>query len=242
MKRQIATSVAVALVLVTAQAIQGSSAAPASRGARAGTIDPADFTDPVANPYYPLIPGTTNVYRGTKDGERVSTRTTVTPRTKVIQGVTVTVVRDVARHRGHLIEKTSDWYAPDNQGNVWYFGEATATYAPDGHVISTEGSWKAGVHGAVAGIIMMANPEPPISYRQEFYRGHAEDQAWIVKRGGSITIPYGRVHRVLQTFEWTRLEPGVIDQKDYAPGLGIVLEAGRTGAPETSTLVRVVHR
>ena len=241
MKRQIAASAAVALALVTAVAAQGSSAPRTMHGARAGSVDPADFNAPVANPYYPLEPGTTNVYRGTKDGEGVTTRTTVTHRTKAIQGVTVTVVRDVARHRGHLIEKTSDWYAADNQGNVWYFGEKTATYAPDGHVTSTEGSWKAGVDGAVAGIIMVANPRPPVSYGQEFYPGHAEDQAWVVQRGGSLTIPYGHVHNVLQTFEWTRLEPGVIDQKEYAPGVGIVLEAGRTGAPETSTLVRVVH-
>ena len=241
MKRQIAAAVAVALALVTAAAAEGSPGSHDARTAGAGGVDPTEFTAPLANPYYPLAPGTTNVYRGTKDGKSVTTRTTVTHRTEVIQGVTVTVVRDVARHRGHLIEKTSDWYATDNQGNVWYFGEKTATYAPDGHVTSTEGSWKAGVHGAVAGIIMRAHPRPPASYRQEFYRGHAEDQAWVVKRGGSLTIPYGNVHRVLETFEWTRLEPGVIDQKDYAPGLGIVLEAGRTGAPETSMLVRVVH-
>ena len=198
MKRQIATGAAVALAVVTAVAAQGSPAPHAVRGPRGGGMDPADFTAPLANPYYPLEPGTTNVYRGTKDGKAVTTRTTVTHRAKVIQGVTVMVVRDVARRRGHLIEKTSDWYAPAT-GNVWYFGEKTATYAPDGHVTSTEGSWKAGVHGAVAGIIMMAHPRPPASYRQEFYRGHAEDQAWVVKRGGSLAIPYGQVHHVLQT-------------------------------------------
>ena len=100
---------------------------------------------------------------------------TITHWTKKIQGVRNTVVLDVLRRAddGTLAEKTWDWYADDNVGDVWYFGEQTATYTRQGRVSSREGSWQAGVRGAVAGTIMPANPHPTDAYRQEFFAGHA---------------------------------------------------------------------
>jgi hypothetical protein len=166
-------------------------------------------------------------------------RVFVTNETKVIQGVTTTVVRDVARHRGVLLEKTLDWYAQDVDGNVWYYGEDTKEYDSKGHVISTEGSWEAGVDGAVPGIIMEADPQVADGYRQEFYAGHAEDQAWILSLANSVTVPYGHLNQVLRTMEWTPLEPTVVDQKYYAPGLGIVLEVTVAGGDEVARLVAV---
>ena len=203
--------------------------------------DPSSFVAGVDNPYFPLPPGTMYVLKGVRDGVSQTDRVSVTNRTKQILGVETTVVRDIAQHRGGLLEKTFDWYAQDVEGNVWYLGEDTATYDPSGHVTSTEGSWEAGVDGAEAGLIMEANPLPPDGYRQEFYAGHAEDQAWILTRGGSLSIPYGRVHRVLRTMEWSPLEPEVVDQKLYATGLGIVSEISLAGGHEVASLV-AVHR
>jgi len=152
------------------------------------------------------------------------------------------VVRDVIRRRdGSIAEKTRDWYAADNDGNVWYFGEATATYDEHGNLESREGSWQAGVDGAVAGTIMPADPRPTDAYRQEFYRGHAEDQAWIVQRNGSATVPYGKVRNVVRSYEWTRLEPRVVSLKLYAPGLGIVREKDVAGGSELVELVAVTR-
>jgi hypothetical protein len=165
-------------------------------------------------------------------------RAVVTDTTKVIQGITATVVHDVLRSHGVIVEKTDDWYAIDDLGDVWYLGEATATYDASGTVISTEGSWEAGVDGAVAGIIMPADPVPTDAFRQEFYRGHAEDQAWIVERGGAVTLPYGTLHHVLRSMEWTRLEADVVTTKLYAPGFGIVKELDLSGGQEVLELVR----
>jgi hypothetical protein len=160
--------------------------------------------------------------------------------TKTILGVETTVVLDVLRRAdGSLAEKTHDWYADDNAGNVWYFGERTATYDRKGHVRSREGSWEAGVDGAIAGTIMPAHPVPTDAYRQEFYRGHAEDQAWIVLRGYRVHVPYGTVDHVVKSFEWTRLESDVISMKAYAPGLGIVVERDVAGGNERFVLVGV---
>ena len=235
----IAVGAAVAAAGMTAAAqAAGHEAAPTSAPASLT----AQFDHPQQNPYFPLQPGTVSRYRGSEGGERFNEVVTVTDRTKAILGVQTTVVRDVLRRvDGTLAEKTDDWYAADNDGNVWYFGEATSTYDEHGHVESREGSWQAGVRGAVAGTIMPADPQPTDAYRQEFLRGHAEDQAWIVQRHAHVTVPYGRFSDVVRSFEWTRLEPRVMSIKLYAPGLGIVKEQDMAGGNERFVLVAVRH-
>jgi hypothetical protein len=201
------------------------------------------FDHPQQNRYFPVVPGTISRYRGAEDGEISHERVVVTHRSRTIEGVKTTVVSDILRRAdGSLEEKTLDWYAPDNDGNVWYYGEATATYDEAGHVESREGSWEAGVDGAVAGVIMPANPHPTDAYRQEYYPRHAEDQAWIVQRKTSTTVPYGTLHHVVRSFEWTRLEKKVVSLKFYAPGLGIVREKDLSGGDESFVLVSVRHR
>ena len=234
------------LSLCTAAAVAGAITASvpwtaAGASARSGyepVLNPADFVKVIDNPYYPLPVGRTLIYRGVKDGKSQVDRVHVTSRTKVLEGITATSVTDVARHRGKLLEKTTDWFAQDKRGNVWYLGEKTAEYLPDGK-IDRSGSWRAGIHDAEPGIIMKANPRVPDAYRQEYLVGSAEDTAWIVARGGSFTVPFGTVHHVLTSLEFTRLEPGVIDQKIYAPGIGIVREAAVRGPAEVANLVSV---
>ncbi|RYU12034.1 hypothetical protein [Nocardioides iriomotensis] len=228
------TLVALALTLVAGAAVGGSAATPAS------AVDSARFDDPQPNAYFPLVPGTVSRYRGHEDGERFRERVVVTHRTKVIQGVTTTVVRDVVRRAdGSVDERTHDWYAADDAGNVWYFGERTATYDEHGDVESREGSWRAGVDGAVAGMVMPADPRPTAAYRQEYLRGEAEDQAWIVQRHVSTRVPHGRVHDAVRSLEWSRLEKDVVSEKVYGPGLGIVRERDLSGGDEVFTLVSV---
>ncbi|HLB39919.1 MAG TPA: hypothetical protein VJM84_05650 [Actinomycetota bacterium] len=226
---------------MTVAVVAGVATANAQRNAptQAGGVDPANFTTPVSNPYYPLVVGRIATFRGGENGARLLERVTTTHRTKIIQGVTTTVVLDVVWRNGRIHEKTHDWYANDNVGNVWYFGERTAVYDAQGGIVSTAGSWKSGVDGAVAGLIMPADPEPTDAYRQELYVGEAEDQAWTVTRGGSVTVPYGTVDHVVRSFEWTRLEPQVMGMKLYAPGLGIVWEGSFAGGNEQLRLVTV---
>lgn len=208
----------------------------------APTVDPGQFTHPQRNDYFPLEPGTVTRLRGTDDGQRFSEAVTVTDQTKMIQGVRTTVVRDVVRRAdGSLAERTHDWYATDDDGRVWYFGERTATYDERGAVESREGSWQAGVDGAQAGTIMPPHPQPTQAFRQEYWKGHAEDQAWVVRRGGATTVPYGHVRHILRTYEWSRLEPGVMSLKLYAPGIGIVREKDVSGGSEVFELVSVAR-
>ena len=192
----------------------------------------------VDNPYFPRPVGRTLVYAGIKEGQTQIDTVTVTADTKTILGITATVVSDIATHNGALLEKTFDWYAQDQQGNVWYLGEDTTAYLPNGKT-DTSGSWQAGVNGAEPGLIMEANPQIPDAYRQEYLVGQAEDTAWVVQVGGTITVPYGKVRNTLVTLEATRIEPGAYDQKVYAQGIGIVLEKSLTGPSEFAQLVSI---
>jgi hypothetical protein len=220
-------------------AVAGSSLSAPSSTAYEPVLDPAHFVAVIDNPYYPLPVGRTLIYRGVKDGVTQIDRVHVTTSTKVIEGITATTIMDVAKHRGRLLEKTKDWYAQDDQGTVWYLGENTKAYEPDG-TVDTSGSWQAGVNDAEPGIIMEADPRVPDAYRQEYLKGEAEDTAWIVIRGGSVTVPYATVHQVLTSLEFARIEPDVIDQKIYAPGIGIVRETALTGEAEVARWVKVI--
>jgi hypothetical protein len=201
-------------------------------------VDPSDFVETIDNPYFPLTPGTTLVYRGVSNGEREVVRVTVTDETKEILGITTTVVRDRVFVDGKLAEDTFDWYAQDGQGNVWYLGEDTKEYE-DGKVVTTEGSWEAGVDGAQPGVIMPAGQDVGITYRQEFYEGEAEDLAKVVALGETVKVPAGSFDEVLVTEDWTPLDPKLLERKYYAPGVGVVFERLIKGGDEVLRLVEI---
>jgi len=203
--------------------------------------NPRDFVARVDNPWFPLLPGTTFVYRGVKDGKTARDVVTVTHATRTIQGVRSTAVADRLYLAGRLEERTTDWYAQDRRGNVWYFGEATAELDRAGHVTSTEGSWLAGRNGAKAGIYMTARPTVGQSRLQEYYKGHAEDHFAVVSLRARVSVPYTTSNLALLTKEWTPLEPGTLDHKYYVRGIGNVKEVTVKGPLERSELVSV-HR
>jgi hypothetical protein len=202
-------------------------------------IDPANFSTVINNPYFPLTPGTTFTYEAeTADGVETDV-VTVTQDTKVVAiGVTCVVVTDQSTLDGELQEDTFDWYAQDTEGNVWYFGEDTKQYA-NGEVVGTVGSWEAGVNGAEPGIVMLADPQPGESYRQEFLAGVAEDMAKVERLNARVSVPYGDFTDCLETKEWSPLEPGAIEHKFYAHGVGLVLIEELKGKTVRSELVDI---
>ena len=208
--------------------VEGETYAPA--------IDLANFDDPIANDYFSLQPGLVTVFEG--GGEHVEV--TVTEETKVIMGVTTHVITDQVFVDGELQEDTVDWYAADNVGNVWYFGEKTAEYE-NGQITTTEGSWEAGVDGALPGIIMLADPRVGDSYRQVFYKGQAEDVASVYELDQSITVPADSYDRILVTEDWSLLTPAH-ERKWYAPNIGVVFEETISGGSGTLSLVDVTRQ
>ncbi len=184
-------------------------------------IDPANFTTTIDNPFFPLIPGTKFIFEGqTADGfERIEVL--VTHETRQVMGIQAVVVRDTVTIDSELVEDTYDWYAQDLEGNVWYFGEEVKDYA-NGEVVSTAGSWEAGVNGALPGVVMWADPQMGQEYRQEYYAEEAEDMGKVIAVGQSITVPYGSFSDCIVTEDWTPLEPGYMEQKTYCSGVGTV--------------------
>jgi hypothetical protein len=211
------------------------SATPAKQPAP--RFDANHFVRLIDNPWFPLKPGSVYHYRGQKDGVPSTEVMTVTNRTQTVVGVAATVVRDRLYQHGALAEDTTDLYAQDRDGNVWYVGEATRELDKHGKTTSTEGSWQTGVHGAQAGIFMPAKPAVGQSFRQEYLKGHAEDHFAVAQFDAHVQVPWGRSDHALRTREWTPLEPGVIDSKYYVRGIGTVLEQTVKGGSERNELV-----
>lgn len=186
-------------------------------------VDPADFVTAIDNPYLPFRTGTSWVYEGETDEGMEKIEVTVTDETRVVMGVTCTVVWDRVWIDGELVEDTRDWYAQDRKGNVWYFGEDTQEIEA-GQVVSSAGSWEAGVDGAKPGVVMYADPKTDETYRQEYYAGEAEDMAKVLGLAVDVRIGLGDYTDCIQTEEWTPLEPGIREHKFYARGVGVILE------------------
>ena len=232
------TPLAAALALCAGCGGDGGSALP--QGSEQVELDPADFTTAIDNPYWPMTPGTRWTYRELdEEGKALDVRVTVSNATKQIaNGVTARVVRDTVTSDGEVIEDTFDWYAQDGDGNVWYLGEQTAEFE-DGKVSSRGGSFEAGVDGAEAGVIMPADPEPGLAYRQEYYKGEAEDNGEILSLDEQAQVPAGHYRDALLTKDTIAIEPDVLEYKLYAPGVGPVLTFGVSGGGGREQLVRV---
>jgi hypothetical protein len=209
---------------------------PGDGGEYRPVIDPANFVDVVDNPYYPLLPGSRWVYEGESDGELERVEVVVTDERRDVRSISTVVVRDTVSVEGEVVEDTFDWFAQDADGNVWYFGEDTHEYE-DGAEVSAAGSWEHGVDGALAGIVMPADPTVGDAYRQEFYAGEAEDMGEILEVGATVTISLGEYRDVVVTEDWTPLEPDVIEQKSYAPGIGLIHETHTQGPASSLELV-----
>jgi hypothetical protein len=223
------------------------STAPSSGGAPIATtsnlitlpFDPNHFVSGVTNPYFPLPPGKIFTYHNILKDTQERNTVEVTRDKKTILGVAVTVVHDqVFLADGSLAEDTFDWYAQDQQGNVWYFGEDTKEY-DHGTLVTTAGSWEAGQNGAKAGIIMLADPHVGDVYKQEDAPGVVADMAKVVSLDEAVTVPYGTFTRCIETTEWTPVEPGDRSHKFYASGVGNVLEVATRQGGERDELVEV---
>jgi hypothetical protein len=189
--------------------------------AYAVSLDPAKFVAVVDNPYFPLTPGSRWVYEARSGDEVERIEIEVLRETKLILGIQATILHDTVTVGGVLVEDTFDWFAQDQDGNVWYLGEDVSNYE-NGEFQDKAGSWEAGVDGAQPGIIMYGDPAAHVgeTYQQEYYAGEAEDMATLVSVTERVIIPLGLYENVIHTRDFTPLEPGVEEDKYYAPGVG----------------------
>ena len=219
----------------------GAAAQPSTlpRGSEPVQLDPAQFSSTIDNPWWPMKPGSRWLYREVDvDGSQQRVEVTVMRQTRKIMGIDTRVVHDVVSEDGQLVEDTFDWYAQDAQGNLWYMGEDTKEYE-NGKVTTTEGSWQAGVDGAQPGVLLPARPSRGMAYRQEYYKGQAEDAAEVLSVDEMATVPTGFYQHVLMTKETTPLEPKLLEYKFYAQGVGPVLAVAVSGGSDREELVRL---
>src|SRR5512133_420946 len=238
-------AVAIAVLALTACGGGGSKSKSSSsmtlpQGTKPVKLDPADFTTNIDNPYWPMRPGSHWVYREVENGETQRVDVTVTNQTKTLEGIEARVVHDRVSRNGETLEDTYDWYAQDSAGNLWYLGENTAEYE-NGKLKTQEGSWAAAVDGAETGIVVPAHPKQGMTYREEYYAGHAEDGAKVLKVGSQVQVPFGRFQNAMLTRNFSTIEPTVEEMKLYAKGVGPVMEllvSGGSGRTELLSFER----
>jgi hypothetical protein len=209
---------------------------------------PSDFKTasgdpiPITNPYFPLKPGSSWSYSGKLDGESAKDEVSVSTEPRdppEILDVRVTVVHDKVFVKNKLVEDTFDWFAQDKEGNVWYFGEDTKELE-NGEVVSTEGSWEAGVNNARAGIFMPDDPKSKIgqTFKQEDAKNVAEDCSKLADGNASVKVPFGSFNDALRTDEFSLLERDVLDHKFYVENVGLVKEQTVEGGSDFLELVK----
>jgi hypothetical protein len=205
-------------------------------------LDPDDFTVDITNRWWPMEVGDRWVFEETDDeGTAQRVEVTVLDETYTVAlGIEARVVQDVVTADGAIVEDTRDWYAQDADGNVWYLGEQTTEYE-DGQVVSTEGSWEAGVDGAQPGILVPADPVPGDTYRQEYLADEAEDEATVLSVDEQVEVPAGRYTGALLTRDTDPLEPEVSELKFYAADVGPVMALQVSGGTTRELLVEATR-
>lgn len=210
-------------------------------------FDAAAFVPGAAidNPYFPLAPGQIRAYRAEVEDDETGEVTVeshdafVTFETIDIQGVAAVVVRDTEYEDGILLEDTLDYYAQDQDGNVWYLGEDVINYRFDDEGdftgVDDDGSFRAGIDGALGGWKMQAEPGFGAGYYQEFDPGNAIDEGIVVAVDQDVEIDLGSFEEAVKILDTTALEPDVAEFKYYVPGLGEALveeDLDEAGEPE----------
>jgi hypothetical protein len=185
-------------------------------------IENCDFASSGSNPFFILEPGYRTIFEGEEDGENVVLVITVLDATQQIGDVVTRVVVERESADGEIVEVSRNFFAICEQTNsVFYFGEDVDNYE-DGKIDNHDGSWRAGVNGARPGIIMPGTILLGARYFQEIAPGVALDKAEIMTLDAVVETPLAQFQHALKTRETTPLEPGNVEFKYYAPGIGLI--------------------
>jgi hypothetical protein len=207
--------------------------------------DNFDDSTRIDNRWLPLQPSTQWVFEGftIEDGEIIPhlIEFTVTDLTKEIDGVPTVVAYIEDYSNDQLVEAEIAFYAQDNDGVVWYLGEYPEEYE-NGRFVEAP-AWIAGLENAVAGIKMPAEPQmgtPSLS------QGLApvvqwSDRGQVYQMGQHTCVPFDCFEDVLLMDEFTLEEPGAIQVKYYAPGVGQV-RVGFRGTDLKPEILELIER
>jgi hypothetical protein len=176
----------------------------------------------VTNPLFPIADLDSAILNGVVGGEVFHTETTLLPFTQLIewtpgQCVRVLVSQYMAFLAGRLEETAIDLYAQADDGSVWYLGESVFDYDEAGLVITTEGTWHAGIEGPAA-MIMPSAPRLGDAFRPENIPGTVFEEVLVTRLNQTYDGPSGRVSGVMVGTETH--QDGSLSEKVFAPGYG----------------------
>lgn len=198
-------------------------------GNYAPRLAPQEFASSVDAPLFPLPPGRTWIYEGRTSEGLARHESTVLAQSRVVGGVRCAAVDTREYLDGVLTERTLDWYSQHASGAVWYLGEI-AQHFEGGVPVDMDGTWRAGVDGALPGLQLPADPQVGDVWRMEFLLGTAEDVARVVAVEQTVTVPAGTFDHCVAVEEWSPVDVRELVLKYYSPRAGMVLEVNqRTG-------------
>jgi hypothetical protein len=182
------------------------------------------FSLVIDNGFFPVVVGSEIVLEGVDDeGTPVRVEMTVPGDTEVVAGVETRVLVETEFEDGELIEVSRNFLAQAPDGTVCYFGEDVDNFE-DGELVDHEGSWRAGENGNLPGIIMPAEPEVGMVFRQEAAPGIAEDQTEVIALGEEIDVPAGMFSDTVTMEDCNPLEDDEKDLKVYVDGIGLAID------------------
>ena len=163
----------------------------------------------------------------------------VTDEVREIQGVLCRVVVDIELEEEFdeedneidyiATEVTDDWFAQDDQHNVYYCGEVSREFE-DEVLRDLDGSFESGIEGASGGTLILAMPAVGDVHRAEYALGEAEDLVEYLSLAASPTEEEGGDNEdfpcngtCLKAMDFSPLEPEETEFKYYLPGVGFVL-------------------
>jgi hypothetical protein len=187
------------------------------------------FSNPtnVDNPLFPISQQASVLLLGRVDGKPFRTEVTLLPDTRIIewagQQVETLVSQYVAFIDGRIHEVAYDFYAQDDDGAVWYFGEDVFNFE-NGLISDTHGTWIAGKDGPAA-MIMPADPKVGDVYRPENIPGFVFEEVTVKDVDRTLRGPLGPVEGGL-VIEELHLLDNAVEGKTFAPGYGEFLTGG----------------
>lgn len=174
----------------------------------------------ITNPLFPISKLRQVIQLGHEGDAMLRHEITLLPETRFIpwngQRVEVLVSQFVAYSDGRILETAVDYFAQDDRGAAWYFGEDVSNFV-DGVLDNHDGTWRAGRDGP-PGMIMPAHPRVGDVYHPENIPGLVFEEVIVKKVDQTVSGPTGPVTGAIVVQEHPA--DGAVEDKVFAPGYG----------------------
>jgi hypothetical protein len=202
--------------------------------------DPTDFAGRAENVWFPLDPGTEWTYRQYLTTGLRTVVATVLPGQRRIAGVSTTAIRWQYREHGAGRTAMVRWYAVDTAGNVWWFGQRVVAGEPRLDPLAPR-SWRAGVDGAEAGLVLTATPRLGDGYLNAREPRVVERRSTVDSLSATVITTEHKFQHTVVTRDLSTLVPLHVVQTYYARGLGMVAQQDTRVLSTSLSLIRMRH-